>query len=169
VLHPGQNFALCRSIALQLVRHDHPRDVLSALQQLAEEPLGRLCAPLALQQDVEHDTVLIDRPPKVMLLAANADEYLIHVSFVARPWPTPLQSIGKQPAEAQSPLANSLVADHDTSGRQDQLNIPQAQAQAVIQPHWMLGDLDWVPEATIRVRRGRHARQVATAPTAPPT
>jgi hypothetical protein len=75
---------------------------------LAEEPLGGLGAAQALHQDAEHVAILVDRTSEVMLLASNTDEHLIHVPFVARPWPTPLQIVREQPAEAQAPLADGL-------------------------------------------------------------
>ncbi len=49
---------------------------------------------------VEHDPVLVEHSPKVVQLAADVDEHLIHEPFVARLWPTPLQRVGEQPAEA---------------------------------------------------------------------
>ena len=65
------NRCICRS------GHDHTGNVLQALQQLREEPLGRLCTAPALDQDVEHGAVLVDRPPQVVLLAADAKKDLI--------------------------------------------------------------------------------------------
>ena len=40
-----------------------------------------------------------------MLLAADPDEHLVHVPLVAGLWPTRLQRIGEDPAEAQAPPA----------------------------------------------------------------
>src|SRR5919202_3076664 len=40
VLDPGQDLALCHTIALELVRHEHARHILQALEQLPEEALG---------------------------------------------------------------------------------------------------------------------------------
>ena len=75
-----------------------------------------------------------------MPLAADADEHLIHVPLIARSWSAPLQRIGEDPAKAQAPLADALLADHDPTRRQDQLDITEAQAEAVIEPHGMLDD-----------------------------
>src|SRR6266853_1468328 len=52
----------------------------------------------------------------------------------------------------QAPLADALVADDDPTRRQDQLNISQAQAEAVIEPDRMLYDRGREAEAAIRVR-----------------
>ena len=51
-----------------------------------------------------------------------------------------IQRVGEDPAEAQAPLADALVADDDPTRRQDQLNVSQAQAEAVIEPDRMLDD-----------------------------
>jgi hypothetical protein len=85
VLQPGQDVAVRCGVALQLVRDDHTRDVLQALQQLAEEPLGSLGASPALHENVEHVAVLVDRTPETVLLAANADKHLVQEPLVARP------------------------------------------------------------------------------------
>ena len=74
---PGQDLPLGGGVALEFIGHDHTGNVLQALQQLLEEPLGRLRVAPALDQDVEHGAMLVDRPPQVVLLAANAEEHLI--------------------------------------------------------------------------------------------
>ena len=123
VLDPRQDLALGGGVAVELVCHYHPRNVSQALQQLAKEPLGRGRAAPALDQDVEDISVLVDRTPKIVLLAADADEHLVQVPLVAGLWPSLPQHIGEDPAEAQAPLADALVADDDPTRRQDQLNI----------------------------------------------
>ena len=52
--------------------------------------------------------MLVDRTPQIVLLAANADEHLVHVPLVAGLWPSPLQHLGEDLAEAQAPLADAL-------------------------------------------------------------
>src|SRR5690348_5030030 len=139
-LDPRQDLAFGGGVALELVCDDHPRNIPQALQQLAEEPRGRGCVAPALDQNVEDISVLVDRAPQIVLLAADPDEHLVHVPLVSGLWPAPLQRIGEDPAEAQAPLADALVADDDPTRRQDQLNISQAQAEAVIEPDRMLDD-----------------------------
>src|SRR6201981_2438450 len=160
VLDLGQDLAFGGGVALELVCDDHPWNIPQAVQQLAEEPRGRGCAAPALDQNVEDISVLVDRAPKIVLLAADPDEHLVHVPLVAGLWPPPLQRIGEDPAEAQTPLADALVADDDSTRRQDQLNISQAQAEAVIEPDRMLDDRGWEAKAAIRVRRYRHAHSL---------
>jgi hypothetical protein len=61
MLHPGQDFTLRRPVALQLIRNDHARHVLQALEQLAKELLGGALVAAALYQNVEDVVVLVDR------------------------------------------------------------------------------------------------------------
>ena len=51
---------------------------------------------------------------------------------------TALQRGGEHPTKAKAPLANALITDHDATLSQDQLDVAQAQAEAVIQPDGML-------------------------------
>src|SRR3984893_12143854 len=159
VLDPRQDLTFGGGVALELVSDDHPRNIPQALQQLAEEPRGRGCAAPALDQNVEDISVLVDRAPKIVLLAADPDEHLVHVPLVAGLWPAPLQRIGEDPTEAQAPLADPLVANDDPTRRQDQLNISQAQAEAVIEPDRMLDDRGREAEAAIRVGNRRRAER----------
>jgi hypothetical protein len=52
VLHPRQYFPLRRTIAFELVRDEHPRNILAALEQLAEEFLRCMLVPPTLDQDI---------------------------------------------------------------------------------------------------------------------
>jgi len=113
--------------------------------------------------------VLIDGPPEVMQLAADADEHFVQVPLVARLGPAPLQGVGEQPAEAQAPLADALVADHDPARDQDQLDVAQAQAEAVIQPDRVLDHLGRKAEAATGIGGRRHAWHGATARSDLPT
>jgi hypothetical protein len=113
MLDARQDLALGGGVALELVCHDHTRNVSQALQQLAKESLGCGRAAPALDQDVEDISVLVDRTPKIVLLVADADEHLIHVPLIAGSGPSLPEHIGEDPAKAQAPLANALVADDD--------------------------------------------------------
>jgi len=72
VPHLAQDLAFRCGIAARLISDDLAGRVLQASQQLAGEPPGRAGAALALDQDVEHDPVLILGPPKVVRRATNA-------------------------------------------------------------------------------------------------
>jgi len=113
--------------------------------------------------------VLVDRTPEIVLLAADADEHLVEVLFVARLGPSSLQLVGELPTKAQAPLADALVADHDAAGGQDRLDVTQAQAEAVIQLHSVLDHLGRVAEAAVRVGSMHHGRKAAIARPGLPT
>ena len=83
VCHAGQYLTLRRAVAFEFVCDDHPSNVLTALEELAEELLGGLLVPSPLHQDVEHYAVLIHRPPQIVPLLVDRDEYFIQVPFVA--------------------------------------------------------------------------------------
>src|SRR3954471_23664954 len=161
MLDAGQDLAFRSRVATQLVGDDHPRHILQTAQQLAEEALGRAGIASALYQDIEHASFLIDGAPKVMQLAPGPDEDLIHVPLIARTGTAPLEPVGEQPAETQAPLADALVADYDAAGGQDQLDITQAEAEAVIQPDSVLDHLGPKSKATVGLGRSRHSRPAA--------
>ncbi len=83
VFHTRENLPLRRAVAFEFVCDDHPSNVLTALEELAEELLGGLLVPSPLHQDVEHYAVLIHRPPQIVPLLVDRDEYFIQVPFVA--------------------------------------------------------------------------------------
>ena len=63
VPHVGQHFALRYAVAAQAVGDDLPWLVFQAGQQALEKALGSRGIPPLLDQDVEHDTVLVHRAP----------------------------------------------------------------------------------------------------------
>jgi hypothetical protein len=83
VLDFRENLPLRRTVAFEFIGDDHPRDVLAPFEELAEELLrGVLVAP-PLHQNIEHHAILIHRPPQIVSLLADCDEYLIQVPFIA--------------------------------------------------------------------------------------
>ncbi len=59
----GKQLTLSNAIAPQLVGHDHPWFVLQACQQSLEEALRCRGVAARLNQDVEHNAMLIDSTP----------------------------------------------------------------------------------------------------------
>src|SRR5262245_46278273 len=82
---PRQNLALRGAVAFQLIRDDHPGDILTTFEQLAEKLLRGLFVAPALHQNIENIVVLVHRPPQVMPLTMNGEKYLIQVLLVTRP------------------------------------------------------------------------------------
>ena len=83
-----KQLALGHAVAPQLIGQDRARDILQAFQQSSKETLCGLGISPRLNEDVEHDTVMIHRTPKIMLDALDPNGHLIKVSFVAGPQTT---------------------------------------------------------------------------------
>src|SRR5215210_4157687 len=141
--HLGQNLALRHSVALQPIGHDAPGLVLQTSEQALEEPLCRGGVPAVLDEDVEHNTVLVHRAPEVIQLAIDLQEHLIEVPSVARLGPALTELSGEVGAELEAPLPDALMADDDASLGQDKLHLAQAQAEHVVQPDGIADDLGW--------------------------
>src|SRR5215510_1492948 len=79
VFDPGQDLALRRPVALELIGDNHLWHVLQPLEQLAKELFGRLLITPALDQDVEDVVVLIDSAPEVMAFTIDGQEDFIQM------------------------------------------------------------------------------------------
>ena len=134
VLDPGHHLELGRAIAGQFVRHDGAGYVPQPFQQLPEEALRRFGIPAALHQDVEHGAVLVDGAPEVMPFAADAEEHLIEMPFVPGSRPPSAQPIREALGELQAPAPDRLVGEDDAALGQEQLDVPEAQRERVVEP-----------------------------------
>jgi hypothetical protein len=77
MLNTGHDFSLCSGIAGQLVRDHDARGHALLPEQFPQQALGRFGIATALNQDVEHDPMLIDGAPEPMLPACDADHDLV--------------------------------------------------------------------------------------------
>src|SRR3981081_231377 len=157
----GKQPALGPAVASQLIGHDHARDILKALQQPSKEVLRGFGVSPWLNQDVEHNAVLIHGTPKIVLHTLDPDEHLVHVPLVSRPWSAASQAAREGLAKLLAPLTNRLIGDNNATFSQKQLNIPQAEAEHVIQPDCVADDLGGKAMAVVRVGRGLHAASLA--------
>src|SRR5215475_4411690 len=94
MLHPRQDLALRRAVALELIRDDHPWHVLQALEQLAKKLLRGLFVTSTLHQDVEDIIILIDGAPQVMAFTIDGEKHLIKMPLVTWLGAAMLQPIG---------------------------------------------------------------------------
>jgi hypothetical protein len=125
--------------APQFVGHDDPRHILQTLQQSLEEPLCSVGIAPRLDKDIQHNAILIDGAPKIMLHTQDPDEHLIEVPLISGSWSTTSQTIGEIRPEFLPPAPYRLVGDVDATLSQDQLNIPQAEAEHVdSQTAWLM-------------------------------
>src|SRR5215207_6208754 len=67
MLDRGHHLCLRSAIARQLVRDHHTRHAGLPLQQLPEQALGGPLVAPALDENVEHDPILVDGSPEPML------------------------------------------------------------------------------------------------------
>jgi hypothetical protein len=106
-----KNFAFGRSIALEFVSDEHARDVGQAFQEFAEELLRGPLIPAALDQNIQHGPVLIDRPLEIVPFSLDRQKHLIHMPLIA--WPrAAAQLVGILLAELATPFADGLIR-HD--------------------------------------------------------
>ena len=102
----GKQQTLRDAVASQLIGHNCARHISKTLQQPSKETFGCLGIPLWLNEDVEHDAVLIHSTPKIVLYSTNPDEHLVHVPFVSWAWPATSQATREGLAKLLAPLTN---------------------------------------------------------------
>lgn len=96
---------------------------------------------LALDQDVEHHAVLIDRTPEIVLHALDADEDFVQMPPISRPRPLPAHAVREALAELSAPASDGFVGEEHTAFSEDQLDIAKAEAEYMIQPDGVTDDL----------------------------
>src|SRR5215213_1707 len=98
-----------------------------------------LVAP-ALDQDVQHDPVLIHCPPEPVLLPCDLHGNLVEVPCISGTGQPTADLVGNALAELQRPLPYGFVADRDAA-RKDLVHVAQAQGEAEIEPDGIADDL----------------------------
>ena len=94
MLDTGHDLPLRRAVARQLGRDHHSRGLAMPLQRLAQQALGGLLVAAALDQDVEHDTALVDGAPQPMLHSGDRNDDLIKAPLAAGSGPPAAELIG---------------------------------------------------------------------------
>jgi len=141
MFHPREDLPLGRAIALQFIRNDHAWYVLTALEELTEELLGRLLVPPSLHQDIEHLTVLIHRPPQIMPYLVNRDAHFIQVPRITWPGTPATEGMRIGLAKLAASLADGFVRYDHATDQQEFFPIAVAEREAEIQPDGMADDL----------------------------
>src|SRR5215217_7963098 len=109
VLDRGHYVCLGGVVAGQLVRNHHTRHAGLLLQQLAEQALGGPLVAPALDENVEHEAILVDGPPEPMLLSPDHQAHFVEVPLVSRVWQLAADLVGEALAELARPLAHGDV------------------------------------------------------------
>jgi hypothetical protein len=81
-----EQLALSHAVASKLIGHDHARH-MKAFQQPSKETLRCFGIPPWLNEDVEHNALLIHGPPQIVLHSLDPDKHFVEVPFVS--WPGP--------------------------------------------------------------------------------
>ena len=95
----------------------------------------------ALDQDVQHDPVLVHRAPKPVLHPGDLHRDLIQMPFVASTRQPAADPVGKCLAELEGPLLHGLMADDDAAGGKNLVDMVQAERKAEIEPDDVADDL----------------------------
>ena len=152
----GQNGAVSNAVAAQAVGDEASRLVAQPAQQSLEEALGSRPTPPALHKDVQHHPVLVHCAPEIMQHAIDPNEHLVEVPCVPGPGSPPPEPSGEVRTKLPAPVSDALVGDEHAALGQDQLDIPQTEAEYVIQLGGVADDLG--REAMPRIRGGRRWR-----------
>ena len=84
----GKQSTLRNTIAPQFVGHDYPWHILQTIQQSLEEPLRSVGMAPRLNKDIQHNAILIDSSPEIMLHALDPDQHLVKMPHISGPWST---------------------------------------------------------------------------------
>ena len=135
MLHARHHCPLRSGVVGQFIGDHHTRYDALLLEQLPQQTLGCFGVMTALDQDIEHDPMLVDGWPELVLPARDADHDLVLVPFFPGCWKTLADLVGKAVAELQRPLSHRLTTDQDPSGGQHLLHHAQAQWKPEVQPY----------------------------------
>src|SRR3954454_14603414 len=106
MLDRGHHLSLRGPVAGQLVRDHDTRGPARLLEQLAEQALGGLFVPPLLDEDVEHDPILVDRPPEPMLRSPDHQAHLASRAGESHPHalPEPYVTLSRHTAPDVQPF-----------------------------------------------------------------
>jgi hypothetical protein len=145
-------------IRSQLVGNHASGRATLLLEKACQQAPCRLGIVSRLDDLVEDITVLIDRSPQPIPLAADRDDDLIQVPDVAVAWHFALEATGVIPPEFQGPAPDRLVGDDDAALQQHFFHQTQAQGETKMQPHHMGDDRRWEPMALVADGWQGHAK-----------
>jgi hypothetical protein len=120
--------------------------------------------PRLLYKDISHLALLVYRPPQIVALSTNRDKHLIEMPGVAKPAPSMSQPVCQGLAALQTPQAYGLIAHGDSTFSQQLLDIPKAEAKAMIEPHSVRNKLGRKSVATIVGISDAHAGSICRIP-----
>jgi len=111
-------------------------------QDLAKEALSGSLVSVACDQNIEDLAILVYRSPKIMALAADRDEQLVHLPDVTETALSPPQGAGIPGSKLATPGSNRFVGHRDATLSEKVLDIAKAESEPMVQPNGMADDLD---------------------------
>src|SRR5680860_1384433 len=129
----------CR-IGSQPVGHHPARRKAMLLKQFHHKFLCGLCIPSALDEKIQHLTLVVDRPPEPVFTAADRNHHFIEVPVIARSRPRTADIRRDRRPEPQEPPPDRLVGCVNTSLGQQFLDIPTGQCEPCIEPDRVADD-----------------------------
>src|SRR6478672_9493526 len=129
----------CR-IGSQPVSHNPARRKAVLLKQFHHEFLCGLCIASALDEEIQHLTLVVDRPPEPVFTAADRNHHFIEVPMIARLRPRTADIRRDRRPELQEPPPDRLVGCVNTSLGQQFLDIPKGQCEPGIEPDRVADD-----------------------------
>ena len=139
-----------RWIASQPVGDELQRWPLLVFQDLAKEAFGSFPVSVACDQDIEDITILVHGSPKIMALAADCDEQLVHVPDVTETALSPPQCPSIRWSKLSAPGSNGFVGHDDTTLGEKVLDIAKPESESMVQPNGMADNFGWKPVASIQ-------------------
>jgi hypothetical protein len=103
-------------------------------QETPQQALGCRGITARLHHLIKDVSVLVNSPPKPVLLAGNGDHDLVEVPDIAATRRLAPESASVRGPELQRPAAHALIGDGDAALEQHLLDQSQAQTKAKIQP-----------------------------------
>ena len=91
-----------------------------------------------------------------MLDAVDPDEHLIQMPAVAGSRPASPQPVGEGLGELPAPAPDRLVGNLNAAFGQHQFDVPEAQAERVVQPDGMADDFGREAVTVMRIRSAFH-------------
>jgi hypothetical protein len=121
---PQKDLPPRHAVTLEFIGDDHAGFVFQTRQQPLEEPFGGRRIPSRLNENVEHDAILVYRAPKVVLCSLDANEHLVHIPLISRPRPAVAHAVGEALTAHSGDLERSFRSimntdsgDHEHSAR----------------------------------------------------
>ena len=132
VLDERKHFAMSGRIGPELVGYEPHGRSSFMLQSSTKEALGRsTIAPLG-NQNIDHISILVDSAPQVETLSADLDEEFVDMPDVTESTLFSSKTSSVLGTELQTPVADRLVRNLDSSLGEQVLNLAEAESEPMV-------------------------------------